>query len=217
MNSDFTYQIHIPPDKEPWKKYPVIFALHGIGYNEQDILALVDDVKNEFILIGIRGHLTYENGFAYYYLKGYGNPDRELFDNSIKMLVNFIEYASATYPIDPGRKYLLGFSQGAILSMSLALVLGNGIKGIVSMNGYIPTFVKEEYPVKPIQNMSIFLSDGEFDPIFPVNIGQENYQYLVERAASVVYTTYPVGHEITEDNKRDLVHWLQAAEHASNR
>jgi phospholipase/carboxylesterase len=209
METTFSYKIHTPENIDPEKKYPVIFALHGIGYNENDILELVEELKSEFILIGIRGHLPYENGYAYYYLKGYGNPDRELFDNSMKMLQEFIEYASKKYPIDPEQRYLLGFSQGAILSLSLALVLGRAVKGIVAMNGYIPLFVKEEYPVKPINHLSVFLSDGEFDEIFPPKIGRENYDYLIDRAASVKYTTYAAGHEISQENQKDLVKWLK--------
>jgi predicted esterase len=65
---------------EAGKKFLVIFALHGIGYDEQYMLNLVEDVKEEYILMGIRGKLTYKEGYAYYYLKGYGNPERQLFD-----------------------------------------------------------------------------------------------------------------------------------------
>ena len=191
------------------KKYPVIFALHGIGYNEQDMLDLVEDLKEDYILIGIRGDLSYEDGYAYYYLKGYGNPERDLFDSSIEKLKNFIEDASNHYSIDPDRKYLIGFSQGAILSMTLALVLGDSIKGIIPMNGYIPQFVKEEYPLKSIDHLSVFLCQGAADPIFPLNIGQENYDYLREQVESVKYTIYPTAHEISDNNKQDVVAWLR--------
>ena len=42
----------------------------------------------------------------------------------------------------------MGFSQGAILSMTLGLKLGNRIKGIIALSGYIPAFVKEEYDIQ---------------------------------------------------------------------
>ena len=209
MKTAFSFEVQTPEHLKPGKKYPVIFALHGIGYNEHDILSLVKELKNDFILIGIRGHLNFEKGHAYYFLKGYGNPDRELFDEAMKLLTSFIDDISLKYPIDQTRKYLVGFSQGAILSMSLGLVLGEKIRGIVAMNGYIPSFVKEEYPLKSIKHMVIFLSDGEHDSIFPPKIGQENYNYLIHLAKSVKYKTYPVGHEVSEENIRDLTKWLQ--------
>jgi phospholipase/carboxylesterase len=209
LKSLYPYNIKLPIQMEKDKRYPVIFALHGIGYNEQNMLDLVEDLKEDYILIGIRGDLSYEDGYAYYYLKGYGNPERDLFDSSIEKLKNFIEDASNHYPIDPDRKYLIGFSQGAILSMTLALVLGNSIKGIVPMNGYIPQFLKEEYPLKSIDHLSVFLCQGAADPIFPLNIGQENYDYLLERVESVKYTIYPTTHKISDNNKQDVVAWLR--------
>lgn len=209
MKNSFAYSIHLPSLLEPDKMYPAIFALHGIGYNERDILSLVTDLKEECILIGIRGHLVYNEGYAYYTLKEYGKPDRDKFDQSIGMLKDFIEFASEKFPIDPDKKYLLGFSQGAILSMSLALILGNAIKGIVAMNGYIPAFVKDEFETKPIDGLSVFLSDGELDTIFPPHIGKENYDYLKKHAKSVQYKTYPSGHEISPENQRDAVVWLR--------
>jgi phospholipase/carboxylesterase len=209
MSSAYSYKIHLPSHVEDGKKYPVVIALHGIGYNEQHMLALVEDLKEEFILIGIRGDLPYEDGYAYYYLKEYGNPERKLFDDSIEKLKDFIEYAIDHYPIDSDRVYLIGFSQGAILSMTLALILGDTVKGIVAMNGYIPSFVKEEYPLKSISHLSVFLTQGESDPIFPLHVGQENYDYLRTHAGSVKYTIYPSGHEISQDNQRDIVSWLR--------
>lgn len=207
-SSPFFYEIHSPFPMEDGKKYPVIFALHGIGHSEKKILAFLEDVKNEFILIGIRGHLPYKKGFAYYQLKGYGNPYRDQFDHSMKMLQRFIEYASAKYPIDPQNCYVFGFSQGAILSMSLALVLGDQIRGVVAANGFLPPFVKEEYPTKSLRHTSFFLSDGEHDSIFPPHIGREAYDYLSDRAESVKYITYPGGHAISEENQRDFIQWL---------
>lgn len=211
MQTKYHYEVMIPSTLEPEKNYPVLFALHGIGYNERDMLSVFEEVKEKFILIGIRGDLDHEDGYAYYRLKGYGNPDRELFDESMIALENFIESACEKFPVDREHIYLGGFSQGAILSNSLALVLGDKIKGIVSMNGYVPSFVVEEYPVKPIDHLSIYLSDGEFDLIFPPEVGRENYEFFIDAGASVCYRTYPTDHKIGEENKNDLSNWLSAA------
>lgn len=208
LKSLYEYTVFLPSNMETGKKYPVIFGLHGIGYTEKGMLSLVEDLKEEFILIGIRGNLTFNEGYAYYYLKSYGNPERELFDSSVENLKEFIENASNQYPIDEDRKYLIGFSQGAILSMSLALVLGDSVKGIVAMNGYIPEFVKEEFPLRSIQNTSFLITQGEKDEIFPLNVGIENYEYLRQNAGPVKYIIYPTGHEVTTDMKCDLVSWI---------
>lgn len=218
MSGTYQYEITLPSNgvKEN-KNYPVLFALHGIGYNEKEILSVFEGLKDDFILIGVRGNLTYEEGFAYYYLKEYGKPERKLFDKSMEMLLGFIQTLLDKYPIDPNQIYLAGFSQGAILANSLALVLGEKISGIVSMNGYVPEFVVEEYPVKSIDQLSVFLTDGEKDQIFPPEIGKNNYQFFIENGASVKYKTYPTKHLIGNENKIDVTEWLlQRVSLASN-
>ncbi|WP_134700881.1 alpha/beta hydrolase [Ammoniphilus sp. YIM 78166] len=211
MKSPLQYKIFLPANREEGKKYPVIYVMHGIGSNEENSLGLVQELRNDFILIGIRGPIPQGNGFAYFTIQGYGNPHREVFDTSIQLLESFIEYAGNTYPIDQAQQYLLGFSQGAILSMTLALTLGNKIKGIVALSGYVPKFVKEEYPLKPVDDVSIYISHGEFDPIFPLQIGRENEEFFKARSQNVRFTSYPVGHEVSFENQKDFIHWIYQA------
>jgi phospholipase/carboxylesterase len=173
------------------------------------MLSLVEELNEECILVGIRGDLPFENGYAYYHLKGYGNPERALFDNSVKKLKDTIQYLSDKYPIDETNRYIIGFSQGAILSLTLALILGDSIRGIVPMNGYIPQFVKEEYELKPISHLSVFHCQGAKDPIFPMNVGGETDIYLREYTQDVKYSIYPSKHEISKNNQEDIVVWLR--------
>jgi phospholipase/carboxylesterase len=144
MNPAYQYEVHLPANMDPGKKYPVVFTLHGKGSNERNMFGIVSPLADDFIIIGIRGNLMLGAGYQYYELKSLGNPIREMFDEAVKQLEAFIEYASEKYPIDLGKRYLLGFSQGAILSMSLALTMGDRLKGIVALNGYVPDFVKTE-------------------------------------------------------------------------
>jgi phospholipase/carboxylesterase len=135
----------------------------------------------------------------------------------VNHLQDFISQAVNEYPVDPNRVYLLGFSQGAILSMTLALTMGNRIKGIVAMNGYIPGFVKEEYALQPMNRVSVFLTQGEFDHIFPPHVGQENYEYLRQHARAVKYTIYPEGHTISAEMQEDFLRWLERDAFGDNR
>ncbi|NGM83196.1 esterase [Paenibacillus sp. 7124] len=208
MSIPYEYSVVLPEGYTEGKRYPVLFALHGKGSNEQDMLGLAEPLKNEFILIGIRGDLPMGQGYQYYELRSLGNPIREMFDRAVGRLEAFIEYATEKYAVDPARRYVLGFSQGAILAMTLALTMGERIKGIVALNGYIPDFVKTEYPQRSVINMSIFISHGEFDPVFPVKIGYETAAYFKNLNDRVNFKTYPSGHEVTGANRRDVMNFL---------
>jgi phospholipase/carboxylesterase len=208
MNPIYQYDIQLPSQMDPDKRYPTIFTLHGKGSNEKNMFGLVAPVSDDFIIVSIRGNLILGAGFQYYELKSLGNPIREMFDQAVQQLDAFIHYATEKYPIDATKRYLLGFSQGAILSMTLALTMGNQLKGIVALNGYVPDFVKTEYSLKSVKNVSVFISHGEFDSVFPIQIGHDTAAYFENQTSNLTFKTYPTDHGVSEENQQDFMNWL---------
>ncbi|WP_156290624.1 hypothetical protein [Oceanobacillus salinisoli] len=49
------------------------------------------------------------------------------------------------------------------------------------MNGYVPEFLKDRFPVRPIGHLHVFLSDGAEDNIFPREIGRKNAAFLKKK------------------------------------
>lgn len=209
MNPAYSYEVHLPANRDENKNYPVVFTLHGKGSHERNMFDLVAPLRDEFIIIGIRGNLPLGSGYQYYDLKSLGNPIREMFDEAVTNLEAFIEYATEKYPIAPNKRYVLGFSQGAILSMTLALTMGDRLKGIVALNGYVPSFVKTEYPLQSVKNVSVFVSHGEYDSIFPVVIGHETAAYFQDQTPLLTFNLYASDHSVSEQNKQDVVNWLR--------
>ncbi|WP_066060595.1 alpha/beta hydrolase [Neobacillus soli] len=208
MEASMIYELRRPKNIVPDKKYPALFVMHGIGSNEQNMLSLVDGLGDFFYIFSVRGHLPQGPGFAYFTIQGYGKPHREVFDEGINKLTNFIDYATEKYPLDLSQLYLLGFSQGAIVSMTLALTLGKKIKGVVALSGYIPMFVKEEYNINPGNNLSVFISHGEFDQVLPLEWGKENVEYFTKLGTPVTFKTYPEGHTVSRENLHDFQAWI---------
>lgn len=203
-----TYELRSPKNVEPGKKYPALFVMHGIGSNEQNMLSLVDGLEDSFFVFNIRGHLSQGAGFAYFTIQGYGNPNRDVFDDAIVRLTNFIDDASQAHPLDMSRLYLLGFSQGAILAMTLGLTLGHSVRGIVALSGYIPGFVKEEYKIQPVDEMSVFISHGQDDQVLPYEWGIDNETFFRAKSATTTFRTYPEPHTVSPENMRDFQRWL---------
>ena len=209
MNRNLGFRISLPTNLAEGEKYPVIYAMHGMGSDENDIMSAIEELKNGFIVIGIRGTLAMNSGFAYFTIRSFGNPDIDSFDEAIESIENFIDNAPYKYPIDPSRQFLLGFSQGAILAMTLALKMGNKIKGIVALSGYIPRHVKENYSIKPIDEIAVFIGHGEFDQVFPLHIGNENYEFFKTRNELLSFNSYAIDHQISLKEKSDVIVWLR--------
>lgn len=209
MSKEFDYSISIPSNLEEGRKYPVIYAMHGRGSNENDIVSLLQALKEDYIIIGIRGALVLNSGYQYFTIKSIGNPDLDSLEAAVESLEKFIVEKLKEYPIDPSRQFLFGFSQGAILAMTLSLKMGNHIKGIAALNGYIPMHYKETFAGKSLHGTSVFIAHGERDQIFPLNIGQENYDYFSEKTENVTYKVYPIGHSVSPEEKKDIVEWFR--------
>jgi phospholipase/carboxylesterase len=209
MKAPMIYELRRPKNYQEGKTYPALFVMHGIGSNEKNMLSLVDGLEDEFFIFSIRGHLSHSQGYAYFTIQGYGKPNRDVFDEGIAKLTSFIDYASKQYPLDISQLYLLGFSQGAILTMTLGLALGNRIKGIVALSGYIPKFVKEEYTIEPGGPVSAFISHGEMDQVLPYEWGTENVEFFNQLGTPLTFKTYQEGHTVSLENLRDFHIWLR--------
>ncbi|MEC1525018.1 esterase [Neobacillus niacini] len=208
MNAPMIYELRRPSEIDPDKKYPALFIMHGIGSNEQNMLSLVNGLEERFYIFSIRGHLSQPPGFAFFTIEGYGKPHREVFDEGVTKLTNFVDYTCEQYPLDTSQLYLLGFSQGAILAMTLGLTLGDKIKGVVALSGYIPAFVKEEYEIKAVNELSVFISHGEMDQVLPYEWGLANNEYFRQLGANVTFKTYVEGHSVSKSNLQDFTNWL---------
>lgn len=208
MNAPMVYELRRPKRMIPNKNYPALFLIHGKGSNERNMFDFVSGLEDDFFIFSIRGHIPQPPGYSFFTFKIYGQPDREGFDEGIQLISSFIDYASEEYPIDVKHMYLLGFSQGAVMSMTLALTLGHKIKGIVALSGYIPQFALEEYDIKPVDGLSVFISHGEKDPVLPYQWGMAAQKYFNEMNASVSFYSYQEGHTVSLKNQEDFKLWL---------
>lgn len=208
MAAQLIYELRTPEFIEPGKNYPVIFVLHGMGSNEQNMMPFVSGIEKEMFVISIRGPLEQPPGYAFFTLKGYGNPHRDMFDLAVNDLEGFMEYAVEKYPIDVEEIYLMGFSQGAILSLTLGLKLGNRVKGIVALSGYIPAFVKEEYTIQNLDKVSAFISHGDQDQVLQFEWGVDAEVFYKQQGATSTFHAYSEGHTVSNENYIDFTTWF---------
>lgn len=207
MKSPFTFKYSAPKAISP--KLPALFLLHGMGSNEEDLPQLVKSLKETHHIFSLRGPIVHNPGYAFFTIAEVGKPDRDVFDKVVTFIQSFINEAIEEYDLDPNNITLLGFSQGAILSQTLALTMGNVINKVVALSGYTPGFVKEEYSKRPVDHLKIFISHGDYDYVIPSQWGVESKDYFESLGANVTFKTYGDGHGVTPENHEDLVEFLK--------
>jgi len=182
--------------------------MHGMGSNEQDLIPLLEGLGKDVFVFSLRGPLSQPPGYAFFSIEGFGKPHREVFEEALKKIEDTIKEAIDSQPIDPDAIFLMGFSQGAILSMSLTVNLPERIKGIIALSGYIPEFVRNENNDVSLAGIEAFISHGEQDPVLPFEWGVEAEEFYRDHGAATTFKAYRAPHTVTMDNYHDLRAWL---------
>lgn len=198
---------------------PVVFILHGLGTNADDLASLV----GEFGLPDCRFVLPdaplllpgYPPGaFAWYDFQSHAP---EGFLKSREYLFRLMDRFSNDpnlrpkdgSPKVPSPVFLTGFSQGGVMSLEAGLLWKGGVKGIVAMSGYLPNeweiLQKAEAPFET----PILLVHGEEDDVVPVE-GSRKAEAALKNAGYVpLLETFPMGHTISEESLEAAREFLQ--------
>lgn len=207
MKSPYIFHHSAPVVAE--EKQPAIFLLHGLGSNEKDLLQLVDSFKTQCHIFSLQGPIAHRPGYAFYtFPEEEGKPERAVFDKVVKFTEEFIVEAIAEYNLDAQQIYVVGFNQGAAVAQTLAMVMGEGIRGTAVLSGYLPEFVALEYSKKTMDHSKIFISHGEYDYVYPLIWAQQSAAFFEDYGTAVTFKTYPDGHGVTAENLQDLTAFL---------
>jgi phospholipase/carboxylesterase len=206
MKSPYVY-LHKAPQNDGEKK-PAIFLLHGLGSDEKDLLQLVDLFSSQCHIFSLQGPIKNPPGYAFYTFEEEGKPHRAIFDKVLKGTESFILEAVEEYNLDPKQLYVVGFNQGAAIAQSLAMVMGNTLRGTAALSGYLPEFAALEYSKKTMDQSKIFISHGEYDYDFPFAWAEHAVRFFNDYGTKVTFKSYPVGHGVSEQNLQDLITFL---------
>ena len=191
------------------KQYPLIIALHGHGSNEHDLISLASHLQKDLLWVSGRGPSTYdENAYDWYKFNQPGIPEPIEIAKAIKTLNTFIAELIVTYPVNPEKIFLLGFSQGSMISMAYLMAHPEKITGVIALSGYIPPNIGMEINEIEIRNKPIIITHGVEDCIIPIKYGQLNRDTFLKLGLDVVYKEFHMGHSISDESIKAVKNWL---------
>ncbi len=203
--------------KEPkikLKKNPLLLLLHGFGSNEEDLFSFASELPDEYFIVSARAPIDNFSGYAWYSINF--DADEKKFSNheearvSRDLIANFIDELIDKYEIDTQKVTLIGFSQGTILSYSIALSYPEKMSRVVGLSGYLNLeIVKENYADKDLSHLKMFISHGTADQVIPVDWARKAPAVLNSLKIETVYKEYAVGHGVSPQNFYDFKNWLE--------
>ncbi|HET9495149.1 MAG TPA: phospholipase [Chloroflexia bacterium] len=189
---------------------PGLLLLHGRGADEADLMGLESALDPRLTIVSARAPFRLGPGFAWYGMSEVGKPDVDTLRASVRELEDFIDGLPGAYGIDPARLYLMGFSQGAVMSAAMALLKPDAVRGALLHSGYVPANAGLGFSHEAAEGKHFYLAHGKYDDVIPVTFGRDSHEYLQAANADVEYREYPIGHTISEESLYDLSEWLTA-------
>jgi phospholipase/carboxylesterase len=197
-----------------------LLLLHGIGSHEQDLFGLVPYLDPRFHVLSLRAPMTlFPGSYAWFELNIDGRGPRirpEQAEQSRQMLVSFIEDAPAVYQANPEQLYLMGFSQGAMMSLAVMLTRPELLAGAVAMSGrtmpelFDPATALGGHlaPEESLDNFPLLVMHGRQDPVLPIQFGRDTQERFSTLPVDLTYKEYDMAHSISEESLGDLIEWL---------
>ena len=192
---------------------PLLLLLHGVGSNEHDLYGLAPFLDKRFLIISVRAPNTLGAGSYAWFEVDFTpqgpviNPEQA--EASRETLITFLQEAITAYGADSRQVYLMGFSQGAIMSASVALTRPDLVAGAVLMSGRI---LPEIQPLiasrEELAGFPFLVVHGTADMVLPISYGRASRELLSSLPVDLTYREYPMGHEVSQGSLRDVTAWL---------
>jgi phospholipase/carboxylesterase len=206
-----SYRMRTPAAVEP---KGCVILLHGVGGDETNLADVGDALVRDALVVLPRGPLTLgpgQYGWFRVTFTATGPVIQEAeADNSRRVLARFIEQLQATHGIAPARTLIAGFSQGGIISASVALTEPERVAGFGILGGRILPELKPHLAShERLCHLRAFVGHGLQDNTLPVSWAERSDRWLGELGVPHETRLYPGGHSISAPMQVDFVEWVR--------
>ena len=210
--AQFTYFIrpsHVSPPRG------CLILLHGVGGNERNFSEISKWVDPNILVVMPQGPIALSNNadqFAWFHVAftkdGPQINEQEADESRLRLLV-FIKEMQALYQVDSSNTIVAGFSQGGIMSASVALTFPNAVLGFANLSGRILPEIKPHINnLEGLKKLQGYLAHGQFDSTLPISFLFQADELLNDLNVPHATKIYPMDHEISENELKDFLQWV---------
>ena len=197
----------------PAKPASLLVLLHGVGGNEENLAALGADVGDDTLVVLPRGPITFAPGAFAWFRVAFTNDGPRIVaseaDASRLALIAFVGQLQQAHGIDPARTTIAGFSQGGILSASVALTAPGRAGAFAVLAGRIlPEIEPQLADAQALSSLRGFIAHGLHDEKLPVDWAHRADAWLTRLGVVHETNLYPAGHALDAAMRADFLAWL---------
>ena len=186
----------------------LIIILHGRGDSAEGFRFFPQELElNDFNYLLLNAPIDSYPGFSWYDF-----PPNQLpgIQASSKLLTNTLDILFAD-KYKPEDTFLLGFSQGSLLTFEFGSRYEKALAGYLAISGYIYDSHKILKDMNPKVNQNNwFCSHGFEDEVLPFSQTQKQVKILQDGDFNIDFSTYHKGHTMILPEIKDIKAWIEA-------
>jgi len=189
--------------------------LHGQNSSEKEMLGIASSFDERFLIICVRGlidqYLGRNNWFQTELVSGSWLINTIQLEHSRQALAKFIPESINAYNTNPAQTYLVGFSQGAVMTVQLLITNINALAGVAILSGQLlPEMRVTPTRLDAFRSFPVMITHGLQDEMYPVVCGRIIRDTMTSWGMKVSYHEYSSGHFLTSQILEDVRGWLSA-------
>jgi phospholipase/carboxylesterase len=198
---DIVLRERFPQGEGPHK---LLILLHGWTGDENSMWIFISRIPEDYLVIAPRGLWRTPLGGYGWRKNGSADHSRALdFQPAIDVLSELI--SSLEYPGIEDQKFsLMGFSEGAALSFTMALKYPERFEKLAGLSGFLPSDLAAGVNAGLLNGKKIFVAHGRKDELVSVDKARSVVRVLKHAGAEVVYCEEDVGHKLSAGCFRGL-------------
>ncbi|WXL24360.1 alpha/beta fold hydrolase [Ectopseudomonas mendocina] len=198
-----------------------VIWLHGLGadcYDFQPVAQLLQQrlPSTRFVLpqaptqpVTINGGYAMPSWYDILAMSPARAIDHAQLEASAQQIIQLIEQQRDS-GIDPSRIILAGFSQGGAVVLHTAFLRWQfALGGVMALSTYAPTFTEAVKLPESKLSLPVLCLHGVYDDIVLPAMGRAAHDFLVSAGVTVQWHEYPMGHEVVNEEIRDIAQWLE--------
>jgi phospholipase/carboxylesterase len=187
-------RLHRPDGLGP---FPVILLLHGWTGDENSMWVFTTRLPKNALMVAPRGLFkAKESGYSWHLEPSAFWPWVHDFQPVVEKLFSVI--SSLNFPDgDFSNLHILGFSQGAALAYTMALMFPERLASLAGLSGFLPDGATTWLGSDRLKGLPVFIAHGTEDERVPIGRARMSVELIEKAGATVTYCEDDVGHKLS--------------------
>lgn len=203
---NWVMRFHRPDGAGP---FPVLLMLHGWTGDENSMWVFAPRLLKNSLMIAPRGlYTTKGSGYSWHPEISKPWPWVSDFMPAVEKLFDTI--SSKNLPEgDFSKFHIVGFSQGAAIAYTMAILYSERIASLAGLSGFLPDGASAWMGNDRLKGLPVFIAHGTEDERVPIERARMSVDLLQKGGASVTYCEDNVGHKLSTKCFRGLEAFYQ--------